>query len=330
MKKDAGRMGFSVSHGFEMIAHLERRVPIMRRKRLHALRGRQTRDQRNRRLVTMGIQDVKKESEADLLERTQEASHQRYTDFSFELSGSPRIKVDLGSRNFELFWQIPVYEFIPSNNITFGARPQIKLKLKTPRKYNESRLVDYARFNDETDNENHHDEIINEKRLVEKEIECASLTEKILIVNALTESNDNPKTSKSTKEREINHSKRKAKKSKSSGRNANKTSHSDENQALAREKNVLLRQIDFLNSIILDTKLKKSQTRVCLQHFGFSFAVVSSFLGWPTVKLKALASPLASPKRAMSPTGERSDEGTSELDRIRWDSKRGRRALTKQ
>ncbi|GFV81107.1 hypothetical protein TNCV_2270911 [Trichonephila clavipes] len=158
-------------------------------------------------------------------------------------------------------------------------------------KYNESRLVDHARFNDETDNENHNDEIINdklheleesnlekvdklvkleekyeilqetlkitEKRLVEKEIECASLTEKILIVNALTESNDNPKTSKSTKEREINHSKRKAKKSKSSGRNANKTSHSDENQALAREKNVLLRQIDFLNSIILDTKLKE-------------------------------------------------------------------------
>ncbi|GFS75550.1 transposon Tf2-9 polyprotein [Trichonephila clavipes] len=98
---------------------------------------------------------------------------------------------------------------------------------------------------------------ITEKRLVEKEIECASLTEKILIVNALTESNDHPKTSMSTKEREINPSKRKAKKSKSSGRNANKTSHSDENQALAKEKNVLLRQIDFLNSIILDTTLKE-------------------------------------------------------------------------
>ncbi|GFW04644.1 hypothetical protein TNCV_3066621 [Trichonephila clavipes] len=98
---------------------------------------------------------------------------------------------------------------------------------------------------------------IAEQRLVEKEIECASLTEKILIVNALTESNDHPKTSMSTEEREINPSKRKAKKSKSSGRNANKTSHSDENQALAKEKNVLLRQIDFLNSIILDTKLKE-------------------------------------------------------------------------
>ncbi|GFS71986.1 hypothetical protein TNCV_2676531 [Trichonephila clavipes] len=98
---------------------------------------------------------------------------------------------------------------------------------------------------------------ITEKRLVEKEIECASLTEKILIVNAVTESNDHPKTSMSTKEREINPSKRKAKKSKSSGRNANKTSDSDENQAIAKEKNDLLRQIDFLNSIILDTKLKE-------------------------------------------------------------------------
>ncbi|GFV23026.1 hypothetical protein TNCV_4069791 [Trichonephila clavipes] len=83
--------------------------------------------------------------------------------------------------------------------------------------------------------------LIREKqRLVEKEIECASLTEKILIVNALTESNDHPKTSMSTKEREINPSKRKAKKSKSSGRNANKTSYSDDNQAHAKEKMVCL------------------------------------------------------------------------------------------
>ncbi|GFV36359.1 hypothetical protein TNCV_2234061 [Trichonephila clavipes] len=51
--------------------------------------------------------------------------------------------------------------------------------------------------------------------------------------------------------------KRKTKKLKSSGRNANKTSDSDDNQALANEKNDLLRQIDFLNSIILDTKLKE-------------------------------------------------------------------------
>ncbi|GFX36166.1 hypothetical protein TNCV_2573471 [Trichonephila clavipes] len=70
---------------------------------------------------------------------------------------------------------------------------------------------------------------ITEQRLVEKEIECASLTEKILIVNTQTESNDHPKTSMSTKEREINPSKCKTKKSRSSGRNANKTSDSDEN-----------------------------------------------------------------------------------------------------
>ncbi|GFW22497.1 uncharacterized protein TNCV_2170311 [Trichonephila clavipes] len=98
---------------------------------------------------------------------------------------------------------------------------------------------------------------ITEKRLVEKEIQCKSLTENILIVNALTESNNNPKTSMSTKELEIKPSKRKTKKLKSSGRNANKTSDSDENQALAKEKKGLLRQIDFLNCIILDTKLKE-------------------------------------------------------------------------
>ncbi|GFU39642.1 hypothetical protein TNCV_2637941, partial [Trichonephila clavipes] len=55
----------------------------------------------------------------------------------------------------------PSLRIHPSNNITFGVRPQIKLKLKTPRKYNESRLVDHARFNDETGNANHSDEIIN-------------------------------------------------------------------------------------------------------------------------------------------------------------------------
>ncbi|GFY16929.1 hypothetical protein TNCV_3689871 [Trichonephila clavipes] len=48
----------------------------------------------------------------------------------------------------------------------------------------------------------------------------------------------------STKEREIKPIKRKTKKLKSSGRNSNKTS--DENQALAKDKNDLLRQIDLL------------------------------------------------------------------------------------
>ncbi|GFX99818.1 hypothetical protein TNCV_258571 [Trichonephila clavipes] len=61
----------------------------------------------------------------------------------------------------------------------------------------------------------------------------------------------------STTEREIKPIKRKTKKLKSSGRNASKTSDTDENQALAKEKNDLLRQIDFLNSFILDTKLKE-------------------------------------------------------------------------
>ncbi|GFX67994.1 hypothetical protein TNCV_920951 [Trichonephila clavipes] len=98
---------------------------------------------------------------------------------------------------------------------------------------------------------------IIEKRLVEKEIECASLTEKILMVNELMESNDHPKTLMSTKEREIKPSKRKTKKRKSCGRNAKKISDSDENQAIAKEKNDLLRQNDFLNSIISDSKLKE-------------------------------------------------------------------------
>ncbi|GFW92407.1 hypothetical protein TNCV_4920361 [Trichonephila clavipes] len=61
----------------------------------------------------------------------------------------------------------------------------------------------------------------------------------------------------STKGREINPSKRKTKKLKYSGRNANIASVSDEN-CLAKEKNDLLKQINFLNSILLDTKLKET------------------------------------------------------------------------
>ncbi|GFV36332.1 hypothetical protein TNCV_2233791 [Trichonephila clavipes] len=60
----------------------------------------------------------------------------------------------------------------------------------------------------------------------------------------------------STKKREFKPSKRETKKLKSSGKNAN-TSDYDENHALAKEKYDLLRQIDFLNSIILNTKLKE-------------------------------------------------------------------------
>ncbi|GFU73364.1 THAP-type domain-containing protein [Trichonephila clavipes] len=72
----------------------------------------------------------------------------------------------------------------------------------------------------------------------------------------------------STKEREFKPSKRKTKKLNSSGRNANKTRDSDENQVLAKEKNDLLRQIDFLNSLILDTKLKKRNKSLCELHFS--------------------------------------------------------------
>ncbi|GFT59505.1 retrovirus-related Pol polyprotein from transposon 17.6 [Trichonephila clavipes] len=149
---------------------------------------------------------------------------------------------------------------------------------------------------------------ITERRLVEKEIECASLTEKILIVNTQTESNDHPKTSMSTKEREINPSKRKTKKSKSSGRNANKTSDSDENQAIAKEKNDLLRQIDFLNSIILDTKLKEPNKS--LLTFWIFFRCGQLIFRMADCEVEGtIASPLSIPlERAMSPTGERRDE----------------------
>ncbi|GFY34998.1 hypothetical protein TNCV_5043741 [Trichonephila clavipes] len=135
----------------------------------------------------------------------------------------------------------------------------------------------------------------------------------------------------STKEREINPSKCKTKKSKSSGRNANKTSDSDENQAIAKEKNDLLRQIDFLNSIILDTKLKEPNKSL-LTTFWIFFRCGQLIFRMADCEVEGtIASPLSIPlERAMSPTGERSDEGTSELKRIRWDRKRGRRASAEQ
>ncbi|GFX65364.1 hypothetical protein TNCV_3169111 [Trichonephila clavipes] len=49
----------------------------------------------------------------------------------------------------------------------------------------------------------------------------------------------------------------KTNKLKSSGRNVNKTSDSDGKRDLVKEKNYLFRQNDFLNSMILDTKLKE-------------------------------------------------------------------------
>ncbi|GFT85497.1 hypothetical protein TNCV_1495651 [Trichonephila clavipes] len=108
---------------------------------------------------------------------------------------------------------------------------------------------------------------IIEKRLIETEIESALFKEKLLIINTRTESNDHPKTSISTKERESIHLKFKNKKLNSIGsrRTVHETSYSDENQA--EEKNVLLRQINFLNSIILDTKLKEpNKTKEHIRH----------------------------------------------------------------
>ncbi|GFW97685.1 uncharacterized protein TNCV_1424491 [Trichonephila clavipes] len=49
MKKDAGTVCFSVSHGSETTARLDRRAATMRQERPRALRGWQTRDQWNRR-----------------------------------------------------------------------------------------------------------------------------------------------------------------------------------------------------------------------------------------------------------------------------------------
>ncbi|GFU50551.1 hypothetical protein TNCV_4884141 [Trichonephila clavipes] len=116
----------------------------------------------------------------------------------------------------------------------------------------------------------------------------------------------------SIKEREINSSKRKTKKLKSSGRNAYKTSDSDENQGLAKEKNDLLRQIDFLNSIILNTKFKEPNKSL-LTTFWIFFCCGQLIFRMADCKVEdAIASPRSIPQqivskgneRAMSPTGK--------------------------
>ncbi|GFY10166.1 uncharacterized protein TNCV_360331 [Trichonephila clavipes] len=138
----------------------------------------------------------------------------------------------------------------------------------------------------------------------------------------------------------LEENKRKTKKSKSSGRNANKTSDSDENEAIAKEKKICLDRL-ISNSIILDTKLKepnkskaqffKKHESVCLQHFWIFFRCGQLIFRMADCEVEGtIASPPFPLERAMSPTGERSDEGTSELNRIRWDRKRGRRASAKQ
>ncbi|GFV97375.1 hypothetical protein TNCV_2038851 [Trichonephila clavipes] len=103
---------------------------------------------------------------------------------------------------------------------------------------------------------------ITEQRLVEKEIECASLTEKIRIVNTQTESNDHPKTSMSTKEREINLASAKLRSQSLVEEMLTKQVIVMRIKPLPKRKNDLLRQIDFLNSIILDTKLKEPNKNI--------------------------------------------------------------------
>ncbi|GFU83436.1 hypothetical protein TNCV_1346211 [Trichonephila clavipes] len=89
---------------------------------------------------------------------------------------------------------------------------------------------------------------------------------------------------------------------------------------LSLEKTALLDKLHKLEESNLE--------KVCLQHFGFSFAVVRSFSGWPTVKLKALLqAPLASPLREGNvPDGGKGATKEHQNQRIRWDRKRGRRA----
>ncbi|GFX54610.1 hypothetical protein TNCV_792961 [Trichonephila clavipes] len=109
----------------------------------------------------------------------------------------------------------------------------------------------------------------------------------------------------STKKREINPSKCKTKKSKSTGRNANKTSYSDENQALAKEKKDLLRQIDFLNSIILDTKLK-DPNKSLLTTFWIFFRCVQRIFRMADCEVEgAIASLRSIPQQIVSKGNER-------------------------
>ncbi|GFW07457.1 hypothetical protein TNCV_3915901 [Trichonephila clavipes] len=104
----------------------------------------------------------------------------------------------------------------------------------------------------------------------------------------------------STKEREINPSKRKAKKSKSSGRNANKTSYSDENQTLSKEKNGLLTT------------------------FWIFFRCGQLIFRMADCEVEdAIASPRGIPQRGQCPRRGKGAaiEGTSEPGRIRGDRK---------
>ncbi|GFT80667.1 hypothetical protein TNCV_2772881 [Trichonephila clavipes] len=87
--------------------------------------------------------------------------------------------------------------------------------------------------------------------------------------------------------------------------------HVSNTSTLSLEKTALLDKLHELEESNLEKvdKLVKLEEKFACNILDF----LSCGQGWPTVKLKALLqAPLASPKRAMSPTGERRD-GTSEL-----------------
>ncbi|GFV15114.1 hypothetical protein TNCV_1743281 [Trichonephila clavipes] len=149
---------------------------------------------------------------------------------------------------------------------------------------------------------------ITEQRLVEKEIECASLTEKILIVNTQTESNDHPKTSMSTKEREINPS--------------NKTKKSSLVEEILTKQVIVMRikplpkrKMICLDRLISLTpsfgyEVERAKQSFCLQHFWIFFRCGQLIFRMADCEVEGtIASPLSPKKGAMSPTGKERREG---------------------
>ncbi|GBN58110.1 CAP-Gly domain-containing linker protein 1 [Araneus ventricosus] len=94
--------------------------------------------------------------------------------------------------------------------------------------------------------------------LLEKEMECTSLNDQILSLNAEMESKDSIKSSMKALEQENILLKHKIEKLESSGpaKNANESIATNASEAFAEERESLLSQIDFLNSIIVDMKQK--------------------------------------------------------------------------
>ncbi|GFV90265.1 hypothetical protein TNCV_4379801 [Trichonephila clavipes] len=80
-------MSLPFSHASQTAACLERKVPIMRCKRSRALRGRQTRDERNAWKVTMRNLGVKRRARESTKDNRGDASpRKRETSFSVELT----------------------------------------------------------------------------------------------------------------------------------------------------------------------------------------------------------------------------------------------------